>query len=59
MDMRAMVMDVRMVVMWGWVVLVDGVMMLNRRIFVLDGGVVYIVVLRLMDDIVSDVVFLG
>ena len=58
MDLRAMVMDVGMVMLWSWMVLMDGVMMLNGRILVLDRRVVHVVVLRLVDDVMSDVVFL-
>ena len=59
MDLCVVMMDLGMVVLWSWMVLVDGVMMLNWRILVLDGRVIHVVVLRLVDDIMRDVVFLG
>ena len=58
MNLRAMVMDVGMVMLWSWMMLMDWVMMLNGRILVLDRRVVHVVVLRLVDDVMSDVVFL-
>ena len=59
MDLRAMVVDIRMVVLWSWIVFVVGVMVLNWRVLMLDGRVVHVVVLRLVDDVMCNVMMLG